>query len=363
MKLYKLEAVRGLAALYVILHHSIPHEVSLGGVNLGILLKFGQEAVILFFLLSGFVIDYSFSRGKDKSFSTYFQKRFFRLYIPLLFVFLLGYLSVSASQAGFVNPDWKNLVQNLFMLQDMASLKPAVLAKPYMGNSPLWSLSYEWWFYMLFYPLVRFIKAPQQQSKIVFGLGVVSTLLYALHPNAILRVLMYLSVWWLGVFLSRLYREERAITPRAIALPMASLALSSTILLGDCWVYRMQGNALQFGIHPILELRHFAFAIIIPLAAMLWRKLNWIGFDPLVKPFAALAPISYVAYISHYDLVVKAKYLSFLNNTALEWLGYMGLMLGFSYVLELKIYPALRSPLVQMTQRITQRFSANPMKS
>lgn len=49
MKLYKLEAVRGAAAFYLVLHHTLPHEIWLWGVNVGNLLRFGQESVITFF--------------------------------------------------------------------------------------------------------------------------------------------------------------------------------------------------------------------------------------------------------------------------------------------------------------------------
>lgn len=79
MKLEKLEALRGMAAIYVVLHHSIPHNLRLEELEIGFLFRFGQEAVILFFLLSGFVINYSFSRGNDKTFRTYFFKRFYRI--------------------------------------------------------------------------------------------------------------------------------------------------------------------------------------------------------------------------------------------------------------------------------------------
>ncbi|NJM56703.1 MAG: hypothetical protein HC857_03685, partial [Synechococcales cyanobacterium RU_4_20] len=268
----------------------------------------------------------------------------------MIFVLPLGYLIASDNQSQLINPDWKSLGLNLLMVQDIASVKPAVLARPYMDNLPLWSLSYEWWFYMLFYPIVTYVKSPERQSQFVWILGVGSTLLYVLHPNAILRVLMYLSIWWLGVHLSQLYRNRQAITVRSIAFPLSGIAASTAILLFQCWMTKLQGQELQFGVHPVLELRHFAFAIVVPLGAILWRKFRWIGFDTWVKPFAILAPISYVAYISHYYLVVKADYLSFLNHAGLEWLGCMGVMFGFSYVLELKVYPALRSLLAQMTK-------------
>jgi peptidoglycan/LPS O-acetylase OafA/YrhL len=39
--------------------------------------------------------------------------------------------------------------RNVLCFQDIVSLKPNVISA-YMGNGVLWSLSYEWWFYIIF---------------------------------------------------------------------------------------------------------------------------------------------------------------------------------------------------------------------
>ena len=71
-KLEKLDALRGMAALYVVIHHSVSKSIMLFGLNIANLFRFGEEAVILFFLLSGFVINFSFVKSRDKTFRTYF---------------------------------------------------------------------------------------------------------------------------------------------------------------------------------------------------------------------------------------------------------------------------------------------------
>ena len=138
-KLDKLEALRGAAALYVVFHHTIPHESRLFNVPVGHLMRFGQEAVILFFLLSGFVINYSFKLSRNKHFGNYFAKRFCRIYIPLIAVMLISYFTQSYEAGEFLGPDIPALLGNLFMLQDWALANPNVLVDPYMGNGPLWS--------------------------------------------------------------------------------------------------------------------------------------------------------------------------------------------------------------------------------
>lgn len=87
-RLEKLEAIRGFAAIYVVFYHLFASGIVIFGVNLSFLFRFGQEAVILFFLLSGFVIYHSFIKSKDHSnFKVFFWKRFLRIYIPLIIVF------------------------------------------------------------------------------------------------------------------------------------------------------------------------------------------------------------------------------------------------------------------------------------
>ena len=119
-KLDKLEALRGAAALYVVFHHTIPHESRLFNVPVGHLMRFGQEAVILFFLLSGFVINYSFKLSRNKHFGNYFAKRFCRIYIPLIAVMLISYFTQSYEAGEFLEPDIPALLGNLFMLQDLS---------------------------------------------------------------------------------------------------------------------------------------------------------------------------------------------------------------------------------------------------
>ena len=103
-RLEKLEALRGFAALYVVLFHVLPQQIMLFGVNIGLLFRFGPEAVIVFFVLSGFVIKYTFERSADKSFKYYFIRRFIRLYIPLFFIYVLGYLVKCYNAGELANP-------------------------------------------------------------------------------------------------------------------------------------------------------------------------------------------------------------------------------------------------------------------
>ena len=78
MVIKKLNSIRAFAALYVMIAH-LMLEIFKGS-SFIFLFKFGQEAVMLFFLLSGFVISISYFKNPNINFGSYFIKRFRRIY-------------------------------------------------------------------------------------------------------------------------------------------------------------------------------------------------------------------------------------------------------------------------------------------
>lgn len=344
MRLEKLEALRGFAAFYVVLHHTISENITLFGYKVGPLLRFGQEAVILFFLLSGFVINYSFRKSTNKTFGTYFSKRFLRIYIPLIVIFFIGYITESYNAGLLVNPDIVNLAKNLLMLQDWDKVKPNVLAAPYMDNIPLWSLSYEWWFYMLFFPIVTFSKNRQLRDILVVGVCIAAAIAYVYHPNFITRLLTYLIIWWAGVQLSDLYLDSKINFKTALPLVLGVLAVMAVLLISVV-SHKHNGGKIILGFHPFLEFRHLASAVIMIGAGVVWYRARWWGFNAIFKPFLLLAPISYAMYISHIHIMVNATYLDWIENQYIEWFAYFAVLILFSIIVELGIYPAVKRAL------------------
>ncbi len=90
MKLEKLDAIRGFVALYVALGHWVDRNDTIHQFIKDIL-RFGQQSVILFFLLSGFVIYIATTNTENMPFRDYFIKRFRRIY-PVMIGALLSHL-------------------------------------------------------------------------------------------------------------------------------------------------------------------------------------------------------------------------------------------------------------------------------
>ena len=346
-RLLKLEAIRGFAALYVVLFHCLPPKFYWFGVDIGFLFRFGPESVIVFFVLSGFVIKYTYEKSTDKSFRYYFIRRFIRLYVPLIFIFLLAYVMKCYSEGTLANPEWSSLLGNLFMLQDNITLKPNVLSGAYLANGVLWSLSYEWWFYMLFFLLANKIK-PELLNRWVTFITIIAAVTYLFYPFIINRIIMYFAIWWVGVRFATDYLAGIKITFRRI-LPQAYLLFTIIAIL--CLNLFIHFSALKdykypAVAYPVIELRHFIFAAIVLFCAVIWQELKWFGYNAIFGIFKYLAPCSYVMYISHEYLVYQATYLRFIHNRFIEYSLYIVFMILFSYFLEVVIYNRIRKQLI-----------------
>jgi len=342
-KLEKLEAIRGFAALYVVLFHALPQKIYLFGINVGVLFRFGSEAVIVFFVLSGFVIKYSWQRSSNKSFRYYFSHRFIRLYIPLFFIFILGYLLKCYADGSLADPDLKTLFGNIFMLQDVISQKPNVISATYMANGVLWSLSYEWWFYMLFFLLAKNINL-KVINKWVYIIVITAAASYLIYPFIVNRLVMYFAIWWIGVKFADTYINGEAFTLKVI-MPYAYILFTITAILGLNFYLNFEYTKIYtypLVAYPFIELRHFIFAIMVMFGAVIWHNWNWIGFNNVFGIFKHLAPCSYVIYISHEYLVIKATYLNFINYKVIEYGIYIILMIAFSYLIEVVVYNKIR---------------------
>jgi peptidoglycan/LPS O-acetylase OafA/YrhL len=324
-KLNILEAVRGGCALYVFLNHLLFNSFLSKTSLFSVFFRFGQEAVILFFLMSGFVIQLSWSRKKT-SFSDFFFKRFLRIYPLFLFGILLVLVYESVCNLSI---DIKTLVGNLLMLQDVDSIKPGTIVGTF-GNTALWSLSYEWWFYMLFIPISSF----KNKNVIAVAIVIISGILYFIYPIQIFRWLMYFGIWWSGVMLADLMLLGRMnfknvitkIIVPLLLLPFFILVVNATTVKYD-----------SIGVYPILEIRHFFSAILFIFIALIWRKTNWLGFKYLVF-LKKIAPFSYGLYVLHLPLILILKRFigNQIENSLLLFMVISLLVLFCSYFLETK---------------------------
>jgi peptidoglycan/LPS O-acetylase OafA/YrhL len=126
---------------------------------------FGHQAVMVFFVLSGFLISSTVLRSlvsRDWSWRDYAINRATRLYVVLVPGLLLGFFwdrlgsGLFASQGIYAHPleDLGTSVplQNLNLPTFLGNLLflQTIFCRTFGSNGPLWSLSNEFWYYVLF---------------------------------------------------------------------------------------------------------------------------------------------------------------------------------------------------------------------
>jgi exopolysaccharide production protein ExoZ len=141
--LLNLQALRGIAALLVLMHHSLAHFKAMGLSNpvFEFVATHGNIGVDVFFVISGYVMAKTTSNAEHGfGTSSYFLgKRFARIYLgywPIFFLALIVYY--------FHRPDYlldKQVLQS-FLLLNFGNYSELVI-------TPAWSLTYELYFYLV----------------------------------------------------------------------------------------------------------------------------------------------------------------------------------------------------------------------
>ena len=149
-ELRALTGLRFLAAAHVVLFHFYKPPMVESAASLRPLIASGPASVSLFFVLSGFILTFTYadelSSGQFNA-RAFFSARFARVYPVYLFCLLLA---LAGSFRRTAHPSWLNIGLNLLLLQTWIPLAlPAI-------NLPSWSLSVEAAFYLFFPMLARF---------------------------------------------------------------------------------------------------------------------------------------------------------------------------------------------------------------
>lgn len=203
---YFLDLIRGISAILVVMEHlSSRLLVGYGNIQnsnsvtkiIYLLNMLGNPAVIIFFVLSGLFISRSVINSLKKgtwSWKTYLINRFSRLYIVLIPALIITFILdfVASNYFGFHSyPNVKNNIEgfigNLFFLQ-------GIFVSQYGSNAPLWSLNYEFWYYILF-PLI-FILFFQNKSKLTKTIQLVLIVSIMLLIGK--KMNTYFLIWLMG---------------------------------------------------------------------------------------------------------------------------------------------------------------------
>jgi peptidoglycan/LPS O-acetylase OafA/YrhL len=305
-----MDATRALAAIVVLVSHArnILFFDRYAGPSLPwkffyFLTGFGHQAVMVFFVLSGYWITKTVvRRSADSGFawSDYAIDRLSRLWIVLVPALLLGgaldaigifgtqaplYLGVQGTEAlrypVASHLTLTNFVGSLAFLQTLR-------VKYFGSNTPLWSLAHEFWYYVWFPPIYLALSR-RRQSILILALVLLSV--YAFHS----QLLPGFLCWLLGSLVYFFTRNRAAGGPARSGMTMMLIAATALLLavLTGTRTYLPGYGAKDIAISAAFAF--FLFALIrAPFSYPRWLR-------PLCE-FGAGS--SYSLYVVHFPLVV-----------------------------------------------------------
>lgn len=321
-RLETLDALRGIAALSVVASHiifvmpSFTDDVAIFSASTwadpAIWFRYtplrafvgGPAAVIIFFLLSGFVLSLAFLSGKAVGYRSFIWRRFCRIYIPFIVAILLAAALFQYSDVNYVPfvSDWFN--------NDSWSepLTPALLlghvlmfgTKPEMSlNNVMWSLVHEVRISIMFPAIMIMVMRSTRWSIVVsLLLLLLSGVLHRIIPGAVadtwLDTLWYIPFFVAGALIAR-HRNAISIATSKLGRRFEWLAVGVAIVL----------LAIPAGV-PFAELPYGvagAMLIILAVAGGEFAKLMGASL------FQWLGRVSYSLYLVHLPIILTMVHL------------------------------------------------------
>ncbi|MFD1121324.1 acyltransferase family protein [Methylophilus flavus] len=296
-KIDELESIRGLAALVVVMYH-IPgwhpflHHISF--------IRGGGLMVDLFFVLSGFVIFCAYG-DRLESGAAFIKFQFLRLgrLYPVHLVFLLVYLLIetlkyilqthygiqSHSKAPFLQNDFAAFLREVFLVK---AFWPNETAMAF--NSPAWSISAEFYTYILFGLIVLYLNKFKLLIFTIISVVCIATLILY-KPEEYNFMLRCLSGFFIGCLAANAVKRsnESSASTYGITLNAWLIPLSMFLIV---WITSQSKG--YFGIS----------LLIYPLTALLIASIT-LSKQSVFKDILAhkslvwLGTVSYSLYMSH----------------------------------------------------------------
>lgn len=300
-----LNALRGIAALLVVLLHS--KDMVTYGLHLALpfeipLISKGALAVDLFFALSGFVLMHAYhKRFESVSFSQYgqfIQNRLARIY-PLYLAVLLAlgllkamalchwipYLPILNSK---IDTDAWSFISSILMIQSWH------LHDNWTWNLPAWSISSEWFVYLIAPFIISACIKLRHPVQIILLYCVSAALVFGLHfiyPDSYFTYdfgnIRMLSEFCMGVCM---YQTYQWLTSRQVKLPYTLLFTITAITSLGLMAFADVNNAI------LVNLNIFLILFAANAGGLIRKFLS-------SKPMFYLGEISYSIYIIHFAIV------------------------------------------------------------
>jgi peptidoglycan/LPS O-acetylase OafA/YrhL len=301
----KLDSVRGIAALMVVIGHC--GRLSLFGseTHLGFwwlpALWDGHSAVIGFFLLSGYVLALQLDAPNRPTYWAYLVRRFFRIWPAFAAAVVLAFLALrwSSTPVDFdphgglpATPTNGNLLENLFMV-----------GSPFTVDPPVWSLYVEARLSIIFPFLLLFTRRLGMLWAILISTAATIPITRLVHwdlPEVVLSMVKasrYIVLFIIGAALAA-PQNPVAIVYRCLSKHVKALLL---IFALACLVAKFYSTQ-----QPLPFMGYVSWAgVCVLFVFCLYSKLAERLLDR--APFRFLGRVSYGLYLVHFPIILILK--------------------------------------------------------
>lgn len=214
-----LDTVRFLAAFAVFFHHVFELQV----ITTDMRITYAREAVMVFFVLSGFVINFV-AKTKEHELKAYTLSRLSRLYSVVLPALALTLIldSIGSSIAPILYDEnaitniFARLLISVFYLNHLWNLTVSPLS-----NGPFWSIAYEFWYYLIFASAFYF----KGKKKYYYSL----ILIFIAGP----KIILLFPCWLIGVATYNIYcKYAETWSAGKYIFPLTLLAMYWVVVYG-----------------------------------------------------------------------------------------------------------------------------------
>ncbi len=321
----ELDALRGLAALLVVLHHlrllwETDAQPTFRGLRLLLssLNPAGNASVILFFVLSGFVLSLPAISGRPQSYLTFVIRRVFRIYVPYLAALAAAvagayWLHGIITGSAWFHTMWSEPVDWRLVLQHVLFIGAYSTAQ---FDNPIWSLVHEMRISLIF-PLLCAVVL-RLKSKWAFVVALAMSALAGLiqKPPFMVNWPIAVSVHYAGLFVFgiTLARERNHLGAWFLRWPGRFIAVLIGLMLPFLALYSLDSygssNSIETALpHASNYLRDWVIAlcagglmIISISSAACKRVLSW-------APIHFLGQVSYSLYLWHVIVLLYCVHL------------------------------------------------------
>lgn len=323
-----LDALRGIAALAVLLEHSLAHHLPGYLAWSNQTFTFGQAGVCLFFLISGFIIPISLEKGGSNS--VFWWRRFWRLFPLYWLTVALAFVVQPTNLSG------KSWLINLTMLQEFLG-QPHVLGV-------FWTLSLE---------LVLYLGC-----SLLFRLGLLKKTVLLLT----LAVGGYLLLSFLELFIPRPMAKGRTFLLMTALFGLAVQRFTTGSLRGKGLAVTWIGLVLGLSLAALGDFRH----AITPTIAWVSVLKAWVvayavfGLGILCRQRSWSGPLLWCGRVSYSIYLMHAILLIVLPIAWPVWLGLPVLLAG-TLLVSAATYHLMERPGIELGRFLEKRWLRKPV--